>query len=94
MGSLFARSIMGFASVAVVVAAFGASAAPILVDFESDTVPTSVVGDFTSQDPNSQQVLFRDSEFEHPLDVRHHGWCQSRCARVRWQPRPGSGHRR
>jgi len=62
VGSLFARSIMGFASVAVVVAAFGASAAPILVDFESDTVPTSVVGDFTSQDPNSQQVLFRDSD--------------------------------
>ena len=36
MGSVLARSIVGLVSLAVVVAAFGASAAPIFVGFESD----------------------------------------------------------
>jgi hypothetical protein len=44
----------------VVVAAFGASAAPIFVGFESDNVPRSEGGDFTSND--SSQILFRDSD--------------------------------
>jgi hypothetical protein len=60
MGSVLARSIMGLAPLAVVVAAFGASAAPIFVGFDSDIVPTSVVGNFTSND--SSQILFRDSD--------------------------------
>jgi hypothetical protein len=60
VGSVLARSIIGLVSLAVVVAAFGASAAPIFVDFESDIVPTSAAGDFTSID--SSQILFRDSD--------------------------------
>jgi hypothetical protein len=60
VGSVLARSIMGLAPLAVVVAAFGASAAPIFVGFDSDIVPTSVVGNFTSND--SSQILFRDSD--------------------------------
>jgi hypothetical protein len=46
-------------AVAVVVAAFGASAAPILVDFDSDPAPVNVPNGFTSVD--SSQIHFSDT---------------------------------
>jgi hypothetical protein len=54
-----ARSIICLTPVAVVVAAFGASAAPILVDFESDPAPLNVPNSFTSSD--SLEVHFSDT---------------------------------
>jgi hypothetical protein len=60
MGRVISRCIVCLVPVAVLVAASVASAAPIFVGFESDIVPQSVVGDFTSND--SSQVLFRDSD--------------------------------
>lgn len=58
MNSAFTRSVACLASVAVVVAAFGASAAPIFVGFDSDPAPVNVRNDFTSID--SSQIHFSD----------------------------------
>jgi hypothetical protein len=57
--SSIASSIICLTPVAVVVAAFGASAAPILVDFESDPAPVNVSNGFTSSD--SAQIHFSDT---------------------------------
>jgi len=57
--SVAARSIIWLASVGVVVAAFGASAAPILVDFESDPAFVNVPNGFTSSD--SSLIHFSDT---------------------------------
>ncbi len=59
MRSVAARSIIWLASVGVVVAAFGASAAPILVDFESDPAFVNVPNGFTSSD--SSLIHFSDT---------------------------------
>jgi hypothetical protein len=59
VGSVLARSIIGLVSLAVVVAAFGASAAPIFVGFESDP-------EFLESDP-AVPVLNRFTSLDSPL---------------------------
>jgi hypothetical protein len=59
VGRAIARSIICLTPLAVVVAAFGASAAPILVDFESDPLG-NVPNGFTSSD--SSQIHFSDTD--------------------------------
>ena len=59
MKAVIMRSVICLAAMAVVVAAFGASAAPILVDFESDPVLVNVPNRFTSSD--SSQIHFSDT---------------------------------
>ena len=59
MGTEIVRKIACLAAVAVVVAAFGASAAPIHVGFESDPVLTILPNGFTSSD--SSQIHFSDT---------------------------------
>lgn len=59
MGNAIARGITGLISMAVVVAAFGAAAAPIAIDFETDTAGLFQPNGFTSS--SSPQVHFSDT---------------------------------
>jgi hypothetical protein len=65
-----ARSIISLAPVAVLVAAFGASAAPILVDFESDPLG-NVTNGFTSND--SSEIHFSDTIDENLIVLQQDG---------------------
>jgi hypothetical protein len=75
--SAVARSVIWLAPVAVLVAAFGASAAPIVIDFDSDTTPCgfpnpcNVLNDFESVD--SSLVHFSDTIAENLIVFDYFG---------------------